>query len=384
MSCLVCESAALSKVEEFAALPRITSDCRPFPAGGELFVCCDCGTVQKQPSAAWIDEIGDIYANYASYYQSGGDEQIVFDRESRRPRRRSDVLMEKLAAANILPVQGSALDVGCGNGVTLTSMSHVFPQWRLSGYELGDGTLPKLSTIPRFERLYTASLSSIEQKFDLVTMIHSLEHFPSPKEVLDRLRNIVGNGFLFIEVCNVDQNPFDIIVADHLIHFSQSSLCRLLRRVGFSFARVATDWVPKEISLLARRALTTTDFAESSRSSGSDVLKDITAYVKWLQDLTTLAHQLAMSGKPIGIFGTSIAATWLGSQLEGLISFFVDEDESRVGRTHLGRPIVRPADVPSDSVVYLALAPTVAELIARKLSSLDFEMVFPPRLRQPA
>jgi hypothetical protein len=384
VACLVCESVALSKVEGFAALPRITSDCRPFPAGGELSVCAECGTVQKQPSPVWLGEIHDIYANYASYYQSGGDEQIVFDRESRRPRRRSDVLMEKLAAGDTLPVKGFALDIGCGNGVTLTSMSHVFPQWRLSGYELGDSTLPKLSTIQGFERLYTASLSSIEQKFDLVTMIHSLEHFPSPKEILDHLRNIVGTGLLFIEVCNVVQNPFDIVVADHVIHFSHSSLCRLLRNSGFSVARAATDWVPKEISLLARRALATSDFADSSRSSGSDVLKDITAYVKWLQDLTTLAHNIAMGRRPMAIFGTSIAATWLGSQLEGLISFFVDEDESRVGRTHLGRPIIRPADVPNNSVVYLALAPTVAEFIARKLSSLDFEMVLPPRLGQPA
>lgn len=382
-SCIVCQSAGLLKVGGFDVLPRITSDCRAFPAGGELFVCSDCGMVQKQPTANWMREIGEIYSNYASYYQSGGDEQIVFDKIAGRPRCRSDVLMERLAAGGNLPAKGSVLDVGCGNGVTLTSMSAKFPEWKLNGYELGDSTLPRLTKIPHFEILYTKSLATVSRSFDLVTMIHSLEHFPVPKDALNNLTSIVGDGRLFIEVCNVDQNPFDILVADHLAHFSPVSLSHLLKSTGFEVLDVSTDWVPKEISLMARRSEHPGLVGvEPPGSSGEDIFKQVSGYVRWLQEMTAIAHELAKGGKPLGIFGTSIAATWLGSQLENSISFFVDEDKSRVGKTHLGRPIIQPADVPSGSVVYLALAPAIAELISKKLSVLPIDFVFPPKLFQ--
>jgi len=56
-----------------------------------------------------------------------------------------------------------------------------------------------------------------------------------------------------MEVSNIEENPFDILIADHLMHFSPETLSNLLRRVGFMPTLVATDWVPKEISLLAGR-----------------------------------------------------------------------------------------------------------------------------------
>src|SRR5882672_7588328 len=136
--CQVCDSIDLCEVHGFAELPRITSDCRTFAAGGQLFVCLDCGGVQKLPDATWLQEIEGIYAQYAAYYQSGGDEQIVFDRISGKPRRRSDVILERLAGVTQFQELGHALDVGCGSGVTLTSMSAFLPGWSLSGYEIGD------------------------------------------------------------------------------------------------------------------------------------------------------------------------------------------------------------------------------------------------------
>ena len=380
--CLVCGDGALLAVDGFSELPRITSDCRPFRPGGELHVCRDCGAVQKRPTAAWLAEIGEIYAEYASYYQSGGDEQIVFDRSTGRPRRRSDVLMERLVDARVLPASGAALDVGCGNGVTLSCMSSALPGWTLNGFEMGDGALARLQRIPRFDRLHTRTLAGIGRTFDLVTMVHSLEHFPDPHGTLRDVRALVGSGGLFIEVCNVEQNPFDVLVADHLTHFSPTSLARMLGRSGFAVAVTATDWVPKEISTLAHAGQPAHDLPPAS--AGAVVHERMSAYVAWLRGVADLGRQLAAGRRPLGIFGTSIAATWLAAQLPDAVAFFVDEDESRVGRTHLGRPIHRPADVPPGSLVYLALAPAIASLIASRLGALPLEFVMPPELMSQA
>jgi SAM-dependent methyltransferase len=382
--CLACGARCLREVEGFAALPRITSDCRAHSAGGTLLVCLACGAVQKLPDSKWLREIGEIYAGYEAYYQAGGAEQVVFDRSTGRPRRRSDVIVEKLAAHAGLPSQGRALDVGCGNGATLTAMSAWLAGWTFSGHELGDGALSCLSRIPRFERLYTGSLQAVGQRFDLVTLIHALEHFPEPRVALSGLRDLVGDGRLFIQVCNVDDNPFDILVADHLLHFSPPVLQCLLDRTGFATLDVTTDWVPKEISLLARASPIEGERAVSERSAsalhGESVLTRMVSYVGWLRTMVGRAEQLAHEDRPLGIFGTSIAATWLASQLIERVSFFVDEDESRVGRKHMGRPIFRPQQIPAGANVFVALAPAIAVVIAERLASLPCTLVAPPLL----
>jgi SAM-dependent methyltransferase len=384
-ACQVCGERQLREVEGFAALPRITSDCRAYPAGGSLHVCLACGGVQKIPDSKWLREIGGIYAGYEAYYQSGGDEQIVFDRATGKPRRRSDVILERLVGRGGLASRGRALDVGCGNGATLAAMSATLAGWSFSGYELGEGALPRLSRIPRFEKLHTGSLDAIGQCFDLVTLIHALEHFPEPVAALSQLRGLVGDGQLFIEVCNIDENPFDILVADHLMHFSPHALELLLERAGFGTVAVATDWVPKEISLLARAGRidprSAVPGAAGKAAPGEPALARMASYVAWLRAMVARAGQLEREDGPLGIFGTSIAATWLGSQLGERVSFFVDEDESRVGKKHLGRPIVRPQEVPAGANVYVALSPAIAGMIAARHAGLPCRLVAPPPLR---
>ena len=76
------------------------------PAGGKLAACVRCGAVQKYPDEMWLSEIDKIYSGYAAYFQADGDEQIVFDSQTGKVRRRSDVIVERLFKADWLPVSG--------------------------------------------------------------------------------------------------------------------------------------------------------------------------------------------------------------------------------------------------------------------------------------
>lgn len=382
--CLVCQDSKLWRIEAFNALNRVTSDCRPFPSGGDLFVCAKCGAVQKVPSVRWREEISEIYAEYNAYYQSGGEEQIVFDTNAKVHRRRSDIIFSNLKTTTTFPLRGRVLDVGCGNGASLISMSSTMPDWSFSGYELGDSTKARLARIPRFEKLHTGHLHDISEHFDLVTMIHSLEHFPSPASVLKDLLQIVGNGQLFIEVCNVEENPFDILIADHLIHFSPSSLKNLLLLSGFKIKTLATNWISKEISLLAYSQNHYFDDLTNLNAAKDDsdlIYQKINGYVRWLNQLRQLATDIATERYSFGLFGTSIAATWLASQLIEKIDFFVDEDINRIGRDHLGRPVISLVDIPKDAKVLIALAPNTALSVYERLTNtVQCALVMPPSL----
>lgn len=366
-SCLVC-GGRLGLVPGFGQLPRITSDCRPFSSGGQLAVCLFCSLVQKIPNQQWLNEIGTIYRGYAAYSVAGGEEQLVMDPYSGLPRKRSEVLMQELHGLGSLPDRLRALDVGCGHGVTLRAMGKAFPMWQLFGHELDDANRAQLEAIDHFDKLYTGDLNRIGDSFGFVSMIHSLEHFVEPLAALNALHDLIEpSGYLFVEVCNVEENPFDLLVADHLTHFAPQTLAFAAACAGFEVAFVQNAWVKKELSMLARRSQH--DAKSPEAKGGAQVLAEMTANVRWLEGLISKAREAA-SGYPIfGIFGTSIAGTWLGSVLADQVAFFVDEDPNRIGREFMGKPILRTDAVPAGAAVYLALAPVLAKAIAQRLSA---------------
>ena len=365
--CKVCDGGALQEIVEYRSLPRVTSDCTPFRSGGRLLVCETCGAAQSPADRQWTAEIDEIYAAYRSFQQYGGPEQHVLDGATGKLRRRSQVLLDRMATAPGFPRGGTVLDVGCGGGATLRAFSER-GGWQLFGQELDRRDLPLLRAIPSFESLFTCPLSQIPRRFDLVTMVHSLEHFIHPARALQHLRSkIAAGGRLFVEVPDAGVNPFDCLVADHMVHFTAVTLADLAVRAGFAPDCVSTTWVTKELSLVA---YPNGAVPAPLSTDPEHEIRRVRAQVEWLADLIEAARQAASSAPRFGLFGSTIAATWLYGVLGDHVDFFVEEDSNRVGRTHLDRPIYSPQTVPPGSVVFLALAPHIARPVAARLSRL--------------
>jgi hypothetical protein len=70
-----------------------------------------------------------------------------------------------------------------------------------------------------------------------------------------------------------------------------------------------------------------------------------------------------------GVFGTATAGTWLGSAVGNRLAFFVDEDERRVGKEHLGHPIVHPRQLARGDTVFLAFPHEIAKRLRDRLSA---------------
>jgi SAM-dependent methyltransferase len=365
--CTACGAASLHDFPGFQKLPRVTSDSKPFRAGGKLCACNRCGLVQKFADERWLAEIGEIYRDYEIYHQSAANDQAVFDPVSGRPRGRCEVLAQRLLESGALPLSGALLDVGAGSGAMLAAFSSATTDWKLYGLDLDARKENSLRAIPRFERLFTVPTEKVSRQFDLITLVHSLEHFPDPLSMLRALRGrIASGGKLFVQVNNIDKAPFDLVVADHLCHFSPRSLGGLVALAGLAIESSRVDWIYKEISLVASAHARS---PAAAREDPEQVIPRIQGEIAWLESMLEHARRLA-NGGGIGIFGTSVAATWLAAGLGSAVEFFVDEDPAREGRMHLGRPILKPADVAPGAVVYLAFVSEVASAIQRRLSAL--------------
>src|SRR5436309_13941336 len=91
--CQLCGAYPLEAVKDYANFSRVTSDSKPWPKGGRLFVCSLCGCVQKSVDSEWESEIGRIYNSYSIYHQGEGTEQSVFDNTSGAVSARSERLL---------------------------------------------------------------------------------------------------------------------------------------------------------------------------------------------------------------------------------------------------------------------------------------------------
>jgi len=363
--CQSCGASALREIAGFAGLPRVTSDSKPFRPGGRLFVCERCALVQKVVDEAWRRETAEIYRDYEMYHQSGSFDQPIF--QDGRPTGRCEMLARRLHESNALAASGRLLDVGAGAGAMLAAFSAAFPGWELYGLDLDARKEPMLRSIANFRQLFTVAPEKLAEKFELITLIHSLEHFPDPLAMLGKLRaRLAERGHLFVQVNNVDRMPFDLVVADHLCHFNPASLAAMAAHAGLAAEILMDDWVNKEISLLCAAA---PHPPEPVPGEAAQAIARAEGEVAWLRRMLEHARATARGGN-FGIFGTSVAATWLAGDLGAAVKFFVDEDPARQGRRHLGRPIYAPQQVPQGASVYLAFVAQVSSAIAQRLRAL--------------
>ncbi len=362
--CHNCGTAPLRRAPGYENFFRVTSDCKPWPTGGQMGLCEACGLVQAVTDSRWENESREIYTRYDIYHQSGGIEQTVFNPATGKGRARSDAIVEGLTQTAKLPERGRLLDIGCGNGAFLRACSRSLAGWTFCGSEFDTRHRATVEAIPGVERLYSGSLAEIPGEFDVISLIHVLEHIPAPttflKQVVTKLK---PGGWLLVEVPDCCINPFFLLVADHASHFSPGSLSTVVGGAGFEVLQAGDAWVAKEISLLARKPVGAAPAIPVCPPAQAEQTYN---HWKFLNESIAKAKALA-SGGTLGIFGTSIGATWLDAQLTNVAAFFVDEDPHRVGKQHEGRPIHAVKDIPAGAIVFIVLPPALAQRIAERL-----------------
>ena len=380
--CHVCPNGSVPELSGFTAMRLVTSDCRPWKTQGRLGVCTSCGTVQKETGATWRSQVKAIYDSYKLYPQGNGIEQAVFDKDTGTGVDRSRRLLDQVTRHIAFPAEGRLLDIGAGNGSLLRVFGKINPDWSMIGTETNDKLRDEIEAIPGVEAFHTAAPETLPGIFDLISMLHVLEHIPQPVAFLRGLSKKLGlNGNILIQVPYFCSNPFDLAIADHCSHFTPASLSAVLNAAGYRVLHSGEDWVPKELTVIA------SPWEDALKSSGPDTFakpaREAAHAISWLNDVTKIARIAAGQG-PVGIFGTSIAATWLYGELNGMVDFFVDEDEARIGNTHLGIPILSPREAPVDVPVILALPTSIGTALAERLDRSGLTLLTPAVASQEA
>lgn len=184
---------------------------------------------------------------------------------------------------NISPLQGKRLlEVGPGNGQFLWWARHFGAN--VMGVEPSTSFVKSLenSSIP----YYSGNFEDIDRScsYDLIVMIHVLEHFYDPNAALQKAFSLLSSDGLFvIEVPNI-LKPFRSLDTyflryGHLINYSPATLISMLGKHGFQCVFMDTgseNWrTPQNLFIIARKIDTLSqDLPKQKWTDVVDVLRN--------------------------------------------------------------------------------------------------------------
>jgi len=360
--CRACRSDDVIELESYRKLRRVTSDCRQLERGGKLYYCSKCGLTQKMVGESLENELRAIYDSYETYICN--IEPLVFSSDATTLR--SNLILNEFREILQSVDSGIHVDVGCGDGAFLKELNKCCPNWTSYGYDINQARQTEIEGICGIGRFISNSLKNIPDNVDLITLNYVLEHIDNVSEILNILtRKLSFRGFLVFVVPNLLENPFDLVVGDHLSHYTRDTMSVQLDMLDIIDER---NFLDKELMVLAKRSKNHRDSCDVNVSRTQIHGKEI---VEFLLNVRCHVMSEQKKAKSFGIFGTAIAGTWLGCELEGKEFFFVDENPQKIGTIHLGKVVLHPRDIPDHSSVYLPFGETIVESIKKRLKHHD-------------
>ncbi len=201
--------------------------------------CRACGSRYIDPESI-PHPIGHYYPS--DYYGSKQEKyRGIFQKLSDAFRRwRFDILFGRIRTE--VSAKPSVLDYGCGRGVMLASFREA--GWEARGVEFSESSAALVKSEYGIDVLHgTDAIEQLQNdKFDLITLFHVLEHLDDPRATLQKLgQHLTEGGRFVIEVpnyCRLQRVLFGrwwwhLDPPRHLIHFNQESLTGMLGKLGY-------------------------------------------------------------------------------------------------------------------------------------------------------
>lgn len=191
--------------------------------------CADCGF-------RFIDSTASGYPSNAQYIHDEPELGPIRPNLPHIRRRVRDILRFKNPP-------GKALDVGCGVGeLSLALHETGFDCW---GMDMKPRSISHLQTrFPHvtWRRATISEMTHAQERFDVITLYHVLEHIQDPLEALASVKALANPGALIaIEVPNaagwrarLKGRAWDYYKVDHVNYFRPSDLRRLADGCGLS------------------------------------------------------------------------------------------------------------------------------------------------------
>lgn len=183
-ACLLCQSEMQNFIDDISDWEY------GVPWNSRLEICPDCGLVSQSPRVI-ASEISALYPeNYLAHSPVSGSGSLYGRLKKMLARHTARRI------ASHVPTNGTLLEIGCGNGHLLTTISDVRPDIKLCGVDIED---LRSDQMPDF-RFFHGQFEQIDiepNSIDLIYCSNLIEHVPDPLVFSDKIHSTLRtNGVL--------------------------------------------------------------------------------------------------------------------------------------------------------------------------------------------
>jgi SAM-dependent methyltransferase len=215
--------------------------------------CRQCGLMYASPRAKLPDqdEIKDYDPEFTRKTREHSRDR--YDKEEYQVRDYEDT---RAYLRKAYPNRGRLLEIGCSMGFLLAKFRE--DGWEVEGIEPNRGFCEFIGEYHGIK----ASPSILEESnvppacFDVVIMLHVIEHVPDPLGTLEAIHRVLKpGGTLVLETPRYDSLMFKLLrhrersvsCDGHIYFFTTDTLSEMARKVGFEVAKI--DYVGRSLNL---------------------------------------------------------------------------------------------------------------------------------------
>lgn len=308
--------------------------------------CGSCGHIYQVRRAS-DDLLRRHYEAFSNY--------TCFDPEAARKAAPTNLTKRLLTLAEARAPKGLAYEVGCATGYHLV-------HFRSAGWEVG-GCDPSPKAVAQAKEIFTididcgtdAEMLPRRSNLSIVLFSHVLEHMIDPVAALRLAHGALSDeGIVLLEVpCATAPHlvPPGWFAFEHLHYFSDASLNRMLRSVGFEPIELRISYKAELYPVIAVAAAKSKTIAPSTDQLA--VLQTKTFLNELVARDDTLwrhtAERVDRLDGPVYVWGAGVHTAQLFDRTDLIrdakVKAVVDRDSQKWGLTQADRAIISPEDL---------------------------------------
>jgi len=351
MICTIC-SSKVSKILDLSQSQQVTSLGRLIVGQATIYRCETCTHCQTETTINLAEYYANDYKTLMHTMEEDDVYKIVNDRIIWRAEHMACTFIEKIDSLIDLSVCNTIrfLDFGTGKGLFPKTVMNLKPSLDPYLFDISeDYTL----SWDQFCNSNNYSCFAIPAKwrhsFDVVSSMFSLEHVVNPLSELRTISDLLKpGGYLYIVVPNMySENIFDMVVVDHVQHYSPHSMRTALQQVGLML--VEEDHVSHHQAsiYIAKNRIDATSEARDSDEPTKYLIKQDEISLSF-SNIVSKIIQFADStqGGSIVVVGAGVIGTFVKSILDGSrhgIDLFVDSNLHKQSKGWLSLPVLPPS-----------------------------------------
>lgn len=355
----MCRSRA-SELLSLRGQPSVTTTGLLLDSDVVVFECDSCGHGFKTP----LPDASKFYeSDYLFSVETDEEDQVYSIDEKGVARFRTEHQAKSFLSLVPLGTGAQVLDYGCGKGLTGKWIKIVRPDLSLYLFDVTAMHRERwLHLVNPDQMAFGLIPTAWHGRFDAVTLMFTLEHVEDPISVLSDVWKLLSDGGVVHGVVpNPHENFADLIVRDHIQHYSRRSLSLALERARFTDVMIEKDQFISGLTFTAvrsERPSIASDFVIEALGSVADFWRQRRRDIRDFESRNT--------GRRSAIFGGGVNGSFTFSSLmdSASVECFVDNNPHLQGRRFFGKPVLSPQHLPDDvEIVYIAVNPRLADAI---------------------